>query len=120
MDDKPHENPDPLVVLEHMAAMPVAYWGGSDNHFHSFAAYCLGSKHPVPEIIPDDFDQFVTEHFGFHFPDQSRGWRSFVEERTSSDTEALQLVLELRRLYEAKKQNAEQDLAQNPSIDALE
>ena len=111
--------PSSLEMIEYMVDRPAMYWGDSDNHFHSFIAFLAGyqfglQKKPNAagcrqQLVPDDFHRFVTEHYGFEYPYGGYGWMTFIEERADSDHEALQLFLELRRLYEPDPDNAQQD-----------
>jgi hypothetical protein len=59
-------------------------------------------EHPLDAAIPEDFHQFVTEHFGHKFPYGGHGWTSLIEENSDSARQALDMFLELRRLYEQK------------------
>lgn len=88
------------------------YWGNSDNHFQSFVAFVSGYQmargkafpldkgylRELDEMIPADFHVFVTNYYGHEFPYGGFGWTNFIEENSSSGTEALQLFFELRGL----------------------
>lgn len=98
-----------IQLLENIVARPGMYWGDSENHFHSFIAFQVGTRFDrEPEkfwgtalgrLIPGHFDHFVTEYYGREFPYGGYGWSTFIEKNSSSDKEALDLLLVLRRLY---------------------
>jgi len=106
---------DTESILDHIVARPGMYWGDSPDHFACFQAFLLGyqtarnenleesSKTELDALLPADFDRFVTEYYGYTFPKGGMGWSSFIDEKTSSDIEALHLFRELRTAYEDQK-----------------
>ena len=104
--------PSWLSILEAIVTRPALYWGDSENNFHSFIAFIHGfqlARTATPEalleldqILPPDFDRFVTEHYGHTFPRGGYGWSWFIEENSSTPKEALELFLHLRKLYAAR------------------
>ena len=113
-------------VLESIFKRPAMYWGNSDNHFHSFVAFLSGyqmardemlndeARAQLDQIIPPRFHEFVTEYYGHKFPYGGYGWTSFIEENTSTDREALDLFMKLRRLYD-ERHKGEQDGGGQPA-----
>jgi len=90
------------------------YWGASDNNFQSFVAFWNGAhtalagipgsyRTPFGCLIPIHFHHFVTEHYGHGFPHGGYGWMTFIQENSTSDKEALELLLKLRQLYESSR-----------------
>lgn len=101
------------------------YWGNSENHFLSFVAFVSGYqiarngtigedvRSQLDNIIPPDFHEFVTQHYGHQFPHGGYGWTTFIEENSSTPQEALELFLKLRRLYDLQKHKSEPDFDPN-------
>lgn len=56
------------------------------------------------DLVPEDFNKFVTERFGETFPAGGRGWMSFIREHTSSEQEAFDLFFQLREEYDRAKE----------------
>jgi hypothetical protein len=104
-----------MALLANMVARPAMYWGNSANHLHSFMAFLCGYsmgrsaltdgkvRAEVEDLVPGDFSRFVADYFGIEGYAAGADWMRFVEERSPSDREALQLLLHLRRLYEQKR-----------------
>jgi hypothetical protein len=104
-----------LEILERIVKTPAMFWGDSDNHFHSFVAFVSAiaccrlagvtglESSPLNDLIPADFHEFVTAHFGHSFPHGGHGWSSLIEMNSKSDHDALNLVLTLRRSYQEQQ-----------------
>ena len=111
-------------LLENILKRPAMYWGNSDNHFHSFVAFVSGyqaarsdlfgeeARLQLDQIVPPRFHEFVTEYYGHTFPHGGYGWTTFIEENSTSDRDALELFMKLRRLYDDRNKG-EQSAAPN-------
>ena len=74
------------------------------------AGFALGShcatdpqKPQIQDFIPEHFTRFVTEHFGLEYPDGGNGWRSLIQQHTSSEHEAFELYFTLLEAYENRQ-----------------
>lgn len=106
----PDPEQQPTNILDNIIERPAMYWGNSDNHFRSFMAFLAGydmarnerlteaARKELDEIIPPKFHEFVTAYYGHKFPHGGYGWRSFIEENSKSDKDALALFMSLRQL----------------------
>src|SRR5580765_2374390 len=108
----------PLMTYKEFLASiqkrPGLYWGEPDHQFTSLVAflngYALGfgsARREAPiqpsDLVPIDFNRFVTERFGRQFPDGGKGWMTFIREHTSSESEAFELFFRLRDEYDKAK-----------------
>jgi hypothetical protein len=102
---------NPKEALDAIHKRPGMYWGGGDHPFTSWVAFTSGFQigHDFAhrqggiapkDLVPDDFNKFVTERFGETFPAGGRGWMSFIREHTSSEQEAFDLFFQLREEYD--------------------
>jgi hypothetical protein len=102
-------------ALECFRKRPALYWGNSDHPFTSWIAFTSGFQagHMMAlregaiqpsDLVPEDFNKFVTERFGETFPAGGRGWMSFIREHTSSEQEAFDLFFQLREEYDRAKE----------------
>ena len=101
-------------ALECFRKRPALYWGDSDHPFTSWIAFTSGFQagHMMAlregaiqpsDLVPEDFNEFVTERFGETFPAGGRGWMSFIREHTLSEQEAFDLFFQLREEYDRAK-----------------
>ena len=99
-------------ILEAIATRPSMYWGESANHFHSFRAFLAGvelsratvvtseCKESLDHIIPPHFNEFVRDELGVSFPNVGMEWAAIIESQTTTDREALSLLISLRKKYD--------------------
>jgi hypothetical protein len=88
------------------------YLGDSKRPFTSLVSFLTGYQcgfaaakynNATPEeFVPDDFGKFVTERFGEKFPAGGKGWKTFIEENTSSEEEAFNMFFTLREEFDKK------------------
>ncbi len=102
-------------LLEAIATRPGMYWGQSANHFDSLKAFLTGVelansplakpevKESLADLIPHNFNEFVKEETGLSFPNTAMEWAVIIENKTHSDREALDLLLNLRKKYDQSK-----------------
>jgi len=100
-------------ILESIRARPGRYFDGNDCPFAcltsflggyqaGFAAAKDGNAAPE-ELVSYEFQKFVTEKFGRHFPAGGMGWETFIKQYTSSEREAFDLFFVLRGEYDQKQ-----------------
>ncbi|BCU76242.1 hypothetical protein [Luteolibacter sp. LG18] len=103
-----------VQYIANIVKRPGLYWGNSDNNFQSFVAYWHGISSMQCEVpgfhrtipgglIPIHFTPFVREQIAPQSSLAGNGWMTFIERLTHSDTEALELLLKLRELYESSR-----------------
>jgi hypothetical protein len=98
-------------LLSSIHRLPGIFWGDSDRPFTSLVAFlsgyslafqisgCYDGVAPS-ELVPLGFCQFVSDRFGGTFPEDGRGWMTFIEQNTKSESEAFELFFQLRGEYE--------------------
>lgn len=102
-------------ALEAFHKRPALYWGNSDHLFTSWIAFTCGflagqatafreGAIKPSDLVPEDFNKFVTERFGETFPAGGRGWMILIREHTSSEQEAFDLFFQLREEYDRAKE----------------
>lgn len=108
-------SPSPYNLLEEIRKRPALFLGNTKQPFTILLGFIAGygvgygsGKHGVrpAHLIPNEFSQFVTEHFGHSFPAGGKGWSSFVSEHTNSEQEAFELFFRLLDAYEKRNTNA--------------
>ena len=89
---------DPQFNSEHPFSDFIIYHGGYDA---GYSAATQGLITPE-QIVPPDFNRFVSEYFGEAYPNP-KGWRVLIPEHSSSEKEAFELFFRLRYEYEQQR-----------------